>query len=251
MFKKVLIFIVFLLLILSNISFYYYFNNKIKNINKVNDSSEKRYKYQIENLKKENEEFLSNSNKDNELNIYYTENGRTVYQLGNMYYYLDKNELRLYPNFFETFDKYLENFEVFKQDEYVLKCNNKNKDIYIGENLEYKDNYCKSETKDLFVQTFNVLSVVNNMDALYYYVTIRKFNFDEVYTARILKSLNPTMKSNQPYEFTFRYTDYKFQNNVHNPDDISLDSLFKNADLLKVVETNKYGLDQINDTIKR
>jgi len=92
-------------------------------------------------LKKENEEFLSNSNKDNELNIYYTENGRTVYQLGNMYYYLDKNELRLYPNFFETFDKYLENFEVFKQyednsimyknkDEYVLKCNNKNKDIY-------------------------------------------------------------------------------------------------------------------------
>lgn len=246
---KKLVFIIFTFIF--GVYFGFFINNKYTESSKKSDN-----KYNC------NSSPIIECDKDNELSVYYTENGRTVYQLGDLYYYLGKNELRLHSNFFEAFDKYLENFEVFNtyednsimyrnKNEYILKCNNENKDIYIGENLEYKDNYCKSETKDLFVQTFNVLSVVNNMDALYYYVTIRKFNFDEVYTARILKSLNPNMKANLPYEFTFRYTDYKFQNNLHNPDDISLDSLFKNADLLKVVETDKYGLEQINDTIRR
>lgn len=117
-----------------------------------------------------------------------------------------------------------------------------NKDVYVGndkmsENL--KGNYCghESNNQKTFTRTYYIISAVEDNDENYIDVTLKQFQGDPE-VVKIDKSANIIVGRN--YEFTFlTYT--KFDDTIKN--------IFDNSTLLKIEETNKTGLDQINEGI--
>ena len=126
----------------------------------------------------------------------------------------------------------------------VIYCNgiDGNRDIYIGddkmdENL--KGNYCGHEgsNQKTFTRTYYIISATEDNDKDYIDVTLKQFQGDPE-VVKIDKSANISVGRN--YEFTF-LTYSKFDDNIKN--------IFNNSSILKIVETNKKGLEQINERI--
>lgn len=92
-----------------------------------------------------------------------------------------------------------------------------------------------------FVRTYNVLNIADSIDGNYLYLTIRQFQVDEVETVKVLKSLASSVEVNKNYEFTFKYTNKKIEDNIK--------SIFENAMLEDIRETDKTGLEQLQDEI--
>ena len=91
------------------------------------------------------------------------------------------------------------------------------------------------------METYEVLNIaLSNSDA-YVYLTLRQFQYEEVETVKVLKSLNYDIAVGKNYEFTFEYSNENIEDNIK--------SIFNNATLTKIVETDKQGLDQIQDSI--
>lgn len=128
----------------------------------------------------------------------------------------------------------------------LIKCNTSdgNKDIYIGpEEMEYQEYFCKSPESSLktFTKTYEVLNVALSNNDEFIYLTLRQFQFEEVETVKVAKSLNYDITVGKNYEFTFEYTTEEIEDNIK--------SIFANAKLTSIVETDKTGLDQIQDSI--
>ncbi len=92
-----------------------------------------------------------------------------------------------------------------------------------------------------FTKTYNVLNVAGSNDENYIYLTIRQFQEEEVKTVKVQKSLVNNIEIRKDYEFTFKYTDKKAQENI--------ESIFANATLISIKKTDKQGLEQIQDSI--
>ena len=128
----------------------------------------------------------------------------------------------------------------------LIKCNtlDGNRDIYIGpKDMEYQESFCKNPDSSVktFTKTYEVLNIaLSNSDA-YVYLTLRQFQYEEVETVKVLKSLNYDIAVGKNYEFTFEYSNENIEDNIK--------SIFNNATLTKIVETDKQGLDQIQDSI--
>lgn len=128
----------------------------------------------------------------------------------------------------------------------LIKCNtlDGNRDIYIGpKDMEYQESFCKNpdSSEKTFTKTYEVLNIaLSNSDA-YVYLTLRQFQYEEVETVKVLKSLNYDIAVGKNYEFTFEYSNENIEDNIK--------SIFNNATLTKIVETDKQGLDQIQDSI--
>ena len=97
------------------------------------------------------------------------------------------------------------------------------------------------ENKDNFTKTYNVLNIAESDDDNYLYLTIKQFQNDEVETVKVLKSLANGVEANKNYEFTFQYGNENIEDNIK--------SIFENATLVQIKETDKTGLEQIQDTI--
>ena len=97
------------------------------------------------------------------------------------------------------------------------------------------------ENKDNFTKTYNVLNIADSDDENYLYLTIKQFQNDEVETVKALKSLANGIEANKNYEFTFQYGNKNIEDNIK--------SIFENATLVQIKETDKTGLEQIQDTI--
>ena len=213
----------------------------------------------LESEKQMNSSLENKENINQDLALYYTNNGRTIYTYNiNYIYYKEKTEVRLFENVFEKIDEIIE--EEFKEQESkldgisifesndmrIFKCENDNHDIYIGnKNFFYEKSFCKSQEKENFVQTFNILNVAEDLEGIYYFVTLRKYQSNEVFTAKIFRNLNINITTGKNYVFTFRFTDKEIETSP-NSSEISLSSLFKNAELLNIEETDKEGLEQEN-----
>ena len=65
--------------------------------------------------------------------------------------------------------------------------------------------------------------------------------FEEVETVKVKKSLNYDIAAGKNYEFTFEYTIEDIDDNIK--------SIFNNTNLVSIIETNKTGLDQVQDPI--
>ena len=107
--------------------------------------------------------------------------------------------------------------------------------------LGESENSLAENSKISFTRTYNVLNIANSFDENYLYLTIRQFQFDEVETVKVLKSLASSVEVNKNYEFTFKYTNKKIEDNIK--------SIFENAMLEVINETNKTGLEQVQDEI--
>lgn len=128
----------------------------------------------------------------------------------------------------------------------LIKCNtlDGNKDIYIGpKDMEYQESFCKNTNTSLktFTKTYEVLNVALSNSDEFIYLTLRQFQFEEVETVRVAKSLNYDITTGKNYEFTFEYTTEDIEDNIK--------SIFNNATLTSIVETDKTGLDQVQDPI--
>ena len=101
-----------------------------------------------------------------------------------------------------------------------------------------EDNVAKAS----FTRTYSVLNVADSNDGNYLYLTIKQFQIDEIETVKVLKSLANSVEVNKNYEFNFKSSNKNFENNIK--------SIFENAMLESIKETNKTGLEQIQDKIQ-
>mgnify|MGYP006939889750 CR=1 FL=1 len=128
----------------------------------------------------------------------------------------------------------------------LIKCNtlDSNKDIYIGpKDMEYQESFCKNIDNSLktFTKTYEVLNVALSNSDEFIYLTLRQFQFEEIETIKVKKSLNYDITVGKNYEFTLEYTTEDIEDNIK--------SIFNNATLTSIVETDKTGLDQVQDPI--
>lgn len=133
----------------------------------------------------------------------------------------------------------------------IIKCHtlDGNRDVYIGtRDLKLKDininsNDINNNTENsTFTKTYNVLNVADSNDENYIYLTIRQFQEEEVKTVKVQRSLANNIEISKDYEFTFRYTDKKVEENI--------ESIFTNTTLVSIKKTDKQGIEQIQDSIR-
>lgn len=98
----------------------------------------------------------------------------------------------------------------------------------------------EEQTKNTFTRTYKVLNKTSYKESNSYYLTLQIFE-GEVDTV-IIKDIKDTIEEGKTYEFTFE------KNNSIKTED-NLKSIFNNYKLVGVTETNKEGLDQIQDQI--
>lgn len=91
-----------------------------------------------------------------------------------------------------------------------------------------------------FIRTYNVIKVIESNDNNYIYLTIRQFQEEEVQTVKIERKLCPNIAEGKNYEFTIK-PNRKIEDNIL--------SIFNNSKILKIKETDKLGLEQIQDSI--
>ncbi len=132
---------------------------------------------------------------------------------------------------------------IINQDITLIKCNTLagNRDVYIGlDYMEYEEGFCQSNNVQSFTRTFEVLNVVDSNDESYLYLTLREYQGEVVETVKVLRELCPDIAEGNNYEFTFEST-------IPVEDD-SINTLFANTNLISIVQTDKTGMDQIQDS---
>lgn len=91
-----------------------------------------------------------------------------------------------------------------------------------------------------FIRTYKVLNIEDSNDKNYIYLTIRQFQGEEVQTVKVERKLCPNIVVGKNYEFTLK-PNYRLEDNIL--------SIFNNSTILSIKETNKTGLEQIQDSI--
>ncbi len=114
-------------------------------------------------------------------------------------------------------------------------CNNSNKEVK-KEDIENKNTIDLKE----FIRTYHILNVAESNDSNYIYLTIRQFQDEEVQTVKVERKLCPNIAEGKNYEFTIE-PNYRLEDNIL--------SIFNNSTILSIKETNKMGLEQIQDPI--
>ena len=132
---------------------------------------------------------------------------------------------------------------IINKDITLIKCHTLagNRDIYIGlDYMEYEEGFCQSNGVQSFTRTFEVLNVVDSNDESYLCLTLREYQGEIVETVKVLIELCPDIAEGNNYEFTFEST-------IPVEDD-SINTLFANTNLISIVQTDKTGMDQIQDS---
>ena len=100
----------------------------------------------------------------------------------------------------------------------------------------------KSQKVSTFTRTYNVLNIAESNDEEYLYLTIRQFQEEEIKTIKVQNDLANNVKIGNSYEFIFQYTDNIIEDNI--------EAIFENAILIEIKETDKQGLEQIQDLVE-
>lgn len=108
--------------------------------------------------------------------------------------------------------------------------------INIKFDIPYETNYFTS-----FIRTYNILNITPSQEENSYYITLQQFQ-GEVDTV-LVKNLDKKLTVGKNYEF-------KFEKGSSIRIDDNIDSIFKNTKISSINETNKEGLEQIQDSIK-
>lgn len=132
---------------------------------------------------------------------------------------------------------------IYKDSRYTsVVCNtiDGNKDIYFGTpNFETDliGNYCGKYNYSIFTKTYNINNIIEDDDEEYLNISFSIFQ-GETSQVRIKKIID--FKSNKAYEFKFK-TSTAFEDTIQN--------VFNNSQIIEVKETEKRGLDQINESL--
>lgn len=127
----------------------------------------------------------------------------------------------------------------------LLQCHTteENKDYYFGpSNMDYREGFCKEEAYTCsFTRTYLVLDVSDSNDSEFIYLTLREFQGEEVVTVRVNRNLIEEISEDTYYEFQFGSTGKSEETDIKNIFDSNL--------LLSIMETDKVGLEQINENV--
>jgi len=92
-----------------------------------------------------------------------------------------------------------------------------------------------------FTRTYHILNITPSQEENTYYVTLQQFQ-GEVDTV-LIKNLKQNLEIGKNYEFKFeKDCSLKIEDNI--------DSIFENTRISKITETNKEGLEQVQDSIR-
>ena len=163
--------------------------------------------------------------------------------------FLDKQAENNYLKKFDIYDNrittyksniYDINMNINKKNQFeVIFCNNTNQ-VYFGKmhmENELQGNYCGilDEARKEFIRTYKIVSITPDHAEEYVNVTLQQFQLDTV-MVKVPSKFNIEVGKN--YEFTF--TTYEtFEDTIEN--------IFKYTTIKKVKETDKIGLDQIQE----
>lgn len=92
------------------------------------------------------------------------------------------------------------------------------------------------------VITYQILNIAGSNDENYLYLTIRKYQAEEVETVKVNRKLAKDTKADKSYEFTFQYPIGAVEDNIK--------SIFQNAELISIIETDKKGMEQRQDSFQ-
>ncbi len=137
--------------------------------------------------------------------------------------------------------------------------NLKDKKIYV-DNFEIEKNvYMSTLTKEKlesnkssqnnpsvlyeFTQTYHVANIEESNDYNYLYLTVRQFQFEEIATVKVLRSLASEVKEDENYEFTFQYEYPKVELTER-----TIEEIFEKCHLISIEYTDKIGLGQTQES---
>ncbi len=107
---------------------------------------------------------------------------------------------------------------------------------------KFKDVEKETPVDCTFIRTYEILLVTPSNDEEKEYITVREFQGEEVDTVLIDIPEEELVVGNS-YEFTFKKRAVSLEDRI--------DTLFNNADVIKIERTDRVGLDQIRDDICR
>ena len=110
-----------------------------------------------------------------------------------------------------------------------------------GEDYPTKD-VDTSKVITSFTRTYQVLNIAESDDQNYLYLTIKRFQIDKVETVKVERNIANMVEVNKYYEFSFENASNEIEDNIK--------SIFENATLKDIIETDKTGLQQVQDVIK-
>ena len=137
--------------------------------------------------------------------------------------------------------------------------NLKDKKIYV-DNFEIEKNvYMSTLTKEKlesnksaqnnpsilyeFTQTYHVVNIEESNDYNYLYLTVRQFQFEEIATVKVLRSLASAVEEDKNYEFTFQYEYPKVELTEG-----TIEELFEKCHLISIEYTDEIGLGQTQES---
>ena len=137
--------------------------------------------------------------------------------------------------------------------------NLKDKKIYV-DNFEIEKNvYMSTLTKEKlesnkssqnnpsvlyeFTQTYHVANIEESNDYNYLYLTVRQFQFEEIATVKVLRSLASEVKEDENYEFTFQYEYPKVELTEG-----TIEEIFEKCHLISIEYTDKTGVIQTQES---
>lgn len=114
-------------------------------------------------------------------------------------------------------------------------------DEYIYELLDTIVIESVRENKNIFTRTYKVIEKIENNSLVYDSFRVKQYQGEEA-IVDIKKELAKDIEIGKNYEFTFDRNNSEIDDNIK--------SIFENAELISVIETDKVGLEQVQDKIK-
>ncbi len=150
----------------------------------------------------------------------------------------NKDIFKLFINSLKNKKIYVNNFKIYK----TIYVNEKNYKILTdNKNYDNQNNYNVS-----FIKTYNVLKVTESNDEEYVYLTLRRFQDEDVETVKVNKYVARDVEADKNYEFTFE-VNLDLLSDDFEQDDI--EDIFREARLVNISYTDKLGLEQIQENI--
>lgn len=145
---------------------------------------------------------------------------------------------------------YINDFKIYKtiyvnQDNYNILTKNVNNSNNTN-NVDINNNTSNQDNNVSFIRTYNVLNLIESNDNKYVYLTLRRFQDDDVETVRVSRELALNVEANKNYEFTFNINLNEISRDFEQDD---IEDIFKEAKLIKINYTDKVGLEQIQESI--
>ena len=94
-----------------------------------------------------------------------------------------------------------------------------------------------------FTQTYHVANIEESNDYNYLYLTVRQFQFEEIATVKVLRSLASEVKEDENYEFTFQYEYPKVELTEG-----TIEEIFEKCHLISIEYTDKTGVIQTQES---